>query len=475
MPPSDSSSAPAEARAFATTRWSVVLRAGAGSAETADALSTLCRAYWYPLYAFVRRTGQTPHDAQELTQEFFARLVEKEWLADVDRERGRFRSWLLAAMKHFLAKEWRDSQREKRGGGAEFVPLDTVSAEERYAHEPGHTVAAEQIYDRRWALDLLDRGLARLEAEFATAEKAAQFAALKFSLTGEKVPLAEVAAQLGMNEGAVKVAIHRLRERYRDLIRDEIAETVTTPEDVDAELAELFASIGSIVFALFYLAKLTDAAVWEAYSQPGAYWTIDALLYFGVMILWVVRRERHAQLFGRDSGATDARHVPADLAENVVALLRAGTPADAFRLYRVTTGCTMADARTAVDNLAKQGGMPGIPAAKISALRLAFNFAITVTAGGIALYFISPEVRWPVLIQFSAGWIFMAVTMTALHFKGFLKNGLPRIVAMIGLVCGIDYESHASPGHFQVASTVAGMVAGAVLVIAAHKTARTKS
>jgi RNA polymerase sigma factor (sigma-70 family) len=239
----DSGSIAPTARAFATTRWSVVLRAGAGSAETADALSTLCRAYWYPLYAFVRRTGKNAHDAQDLTQEFFARLVEKEWLAGVDRERGRFRSWLLAAMKHFLAKEWRDSQREKRGGGAEFVPLDSISAEERYAREPAGGATAEQLYDRRWALDLLDRGLSRLQAEFEEAGKAAQFATLRFSLTGEKVPLAEVAAQLRMSEGAVKVAIHRLRERYRDLIRDEIAETVTSPEDVDTELAELFAAL----------------------------------------------------------------------------------------------------------------------------------------------------------------------------------------------------------------------------------------
>ncbi|MEQ1854553.1 MAG: sigma-70 family RNA polymerase sigma factor [Chthoniobacteraceae bacterium] len=245
MSSSDSGSTPPTARAFATTRWSVVLRAGSGADETnaRDALAMLCRAYWYPLYAFVRRTGKSAHDAQDLTQEFFARLVEKEWLAGVVRERGRFRSWLLAAMKHFLAKEWRDSQREKRGGSTEFVPLDSVSAEERYAREPADSASAEQIYDRRWALDLLDRGLARLQMEFGAAGKAAQFAALRFSLTGEKVPLAEVAAQLGMSEGAVKVGIHRMRERYRDLIRDEIAETVAKPEDVDGELAELFAAL----------------------------------------------------------------------------------------------------------------------------------------------------------------------------------------------------------------------------------------
>ena len=246
MSTADSSSATHTVRVFATTRWSVVLRAGdaAQDAQAAhDALSALCRAYWYPLYAFVRRTGKGAHDAQDLTQEFFARLVEKDWLAGVVPERGRFRSWLLAAMKHFLAKEWRDAHREKRGGAVEFVPLDAVSAEERYAREPRDQVTAEQIYDRRWALDLLDRGLARLEAEFRAAGKEAQFAALKFSLTGEKVALAEVAAQLGSSEGAVKVAVHRLRERYREIIREEIAETVARPDDVDAELAELFAAL----------------------------------------------------------------------------------------------------------------------------------------------------------------------------------------------------------------------------------------
>src|SRR5436190_6508851 len=166
---------------FATTRWSVVIAAQQEPTDLADeALETLCRTYWYPLYAFVRRQGHAPHDAQDLTQEFLARLVEKDWLAGVAPERGRFRSWLLAAMKHFLAKEWRDSQREKRGGGATFVPLETGDAEERYAHEPAAPRSAEELYDRRWALDLLERGLVRLQAEFETAGKAAQFAALKF-------------------------------------------------------------------------------------------------------------------------------------------------------------------------------------------------------------------------------------------------------------------------------------------------------
>jgi RNA polymerase sigma factor (sigma-70 family) len=232
-----------EARAFASTRWSVVLAAGGSTPEAQDALAILCRLYWYPLYAFVRREGKNADDAQDLTQEFFARLIDKEWLCGVAPERGRFRSWLLAAMKHFLAKEWRDAQRLKRGGGLAFVPLDTSDAEERYAHEPANLLSAEQIYDRRWALDLLDRGLVRLKAEFEAAGKVAHFETLKFCLSGEKVALSEVAERLGSTEGAIKVAVHRLRERYRELIRAQIAETVDGPERVEAELQELQAAL----------------------------------------------------------------------------------------------------------------------------------------------------------------------------------------------------------------------------------------
>ena len=240
--PASDSAAP-DARQFATTRWSVVLAAGGATPAAGEALAVLCRAYWYPLYAFVRRQGHAPHDAQDLTQEFFARLLEKGWLGGLAPERGRFRSWLLAAMKHFLAKEWRDAHREKRGGSAEVEPLDTVAAEERYAREPADLVSAEKLYDRRWAMDLLDRGFARLEAEFSAAGKAAQFSALKFCLTGEKIALREVAGQLGSSEAAIKVAVHRLRERYRELIRAEIAGTVETAEQIEAELQELQAAL----------------------------------------------------------------------------------------------------------------------------------------------------------------------------------------------------------------------------------------
>jgi RNA polymerase sigma factor (sigma-70 family) len=242
MSPDDSAPHP---RFFATTRWSVVLAAGGATDVAETALAVLCRIYWYPLYAFVRRNGHAAHDAQDLTQEFFARLIAKEWLGEVARERGKFRSFLLAAMQHFLANEWRDAQRLKRGGGVTFVPFDARDAEDRYLHEPADALTPEQIYDRRWALDLLDRSLARLRSELDAAGKAAHFEALKFCLTGDKVALAEVSVQLGSSEGAIKVAVHRLRERYRELIRAEIAETVDGPERIEAELQELQAALRS--------------------------------------------------------------------------------------------------------------------------------------------------------------------------------------------------------------------------------------
>ncbi len=231
-------------RSFATTRWSIVLAARAPTeAEGNAALATLCRSYWYPLYAFVRRQGLGEHDAQDLTQEFFARLLEKGWLGGVERERGRFRSWLLASMKHFLANEWDRSRAKKRGGGVATLSFDAMSAESRFRHEPADTATAEKLYDRRWALTLLDQVLARLRAEMSAAGKVGHFDALKFCLTGDKTPYADVAAKLGMSEGAVKVAVHRLRERYRDLIRAEIAETVATPAEVEDELCHLLAAL----------------------------------------------------------------------------------------------------------------------------------------------------------------------------------------------------------------------------------------
>jgi RNA polymerase sigma-70 factor (ECF subfamily) len=232
------------AREFHTTRWSVVVSAQGGRSGARVALEKLCQAYWYPLYAYVRRQGMGVHDAQDLTQEFFARLLEKGWLAGVDREQGRFRSWLLAAMKHFLANEWNRARTQKRGGGAMLFSFDELDAENRLRHEPA-TDSPEQIYDRRWAMTLLDQVMARLRTEMAGAGKLAHFEALKFCLTGEKSGYAEVGARLGMTEGAVKVAVHRLRERYRALLRAEIAATVTTEEETDDELRALLAALGS--------------------------------------------------------------------------------------------------------------------------------------------------------------------------------------------------------------------------------------
>jgi RNA polymerase sigma factor (sigma-70 family) len=229
---------------FATTHWSVVLAAQReDSTRARDALASLCQTYWYPLYAYVRRKGNSPHDAQDLTQEFFARLLEKHWLADVKRERGRFRSFLLAAMKHFLANEWDKAQAQKRGGGERFIALDAASAETRYALEPVDNVTAEKVFERRWAMTLLDRVLQRLRRGHETAGKTAQFDTLKEALTGDRsaLPYVQLGDRLGLSEGAVKVAVHRLRQRYRELLREEIAGTVAKEDDVEEELRHLFA------------------------------------------------------------------------------------------------------------------------------------------------------------------------------------------------------------------------------------------
>jgi RNA polymerase sigma factor (sigma-70 family) len=235
-------------QSFATTHWSLVLAAGKGApADAQVALASLCQTYWYPLYAYVRRHGHQPDDAQDLTQQFFARLLEKHYLQSADPERGRFRSFLLTAFKRFLSKE-RDRERTKRrGGGTKLLPLDFEAGERRYSLEPTQEVTAEKIYEQRWALTLLDRVFARLRDEFDQAGKQKDFNRLKVYLTGEAgtPSYQEIAAELEMTEGAVKVAVHRLRRRYRDLVREEIAQTVAGPEDVDEELRHLFAALRS--------------------------------------------------------------------------------------------------------------------------------------------------------------------------------------------------------------------------------------
>ena len=248
MSASDHSLGPARASGgrFATTRWSVVLAAGGErSTEGRQALATLCETYWYPLYAYVRRRGYAAADAQDLTQAFFATLLEKEYLRAADRERGRFRSFLLTALKRFLVKEWDRAHAQKRGGTHKGISLDVRSGETRYSQEPSHDWTPERIYERRWALTLLDQVMARLRRRYVADGKGDLFDLLKAFLTGESgaPPYSEVAAGLGMTEGAVKVAAHRLRRRYRELLRSEIAQTVAHPDEVDDELRLLRAAV----------------------------------------------------------------------------------------------------------------------------------------------------------------------------------------------------------------------------------------
>jgi len=231
---------------FVTTHWSVVLAAG-GLDDTHGqaALARLCRVYWYPLYAYVRRQGHTPEDAQDLTQEFFARLLAKNYLSTVDRAKGRFRSFLLAALRHFLANQWDRAQAAKRGGGQRFISLDETNAETRYGLEPADTMTAERIFERRWALTLLELVLSRLRDENAQAGKLELYEQLKDCLTGasDAVSYAELGARLNLTEGAVKVAVHRQRRRYRELLREEIAQTVSCAAEVDDEFRCLLAAL----------------------------------------------------------------------------------------------------------------------------------------------------------------------------------------------------------------------------------------
>lgn len=234
------------AREFTTTHWSVVLAANEGGSGRAQAaLSQLCRTYWYPLYAFVRRKGHGPHDAQDLTQGFFAQLLEKNYVAQADRERGRFRTFLLTALTHFLSDEWDRSQRLKRGGGQEIISLDAASAEERYRLEPADPLDAAKLFERRWVTVLFDRVLERLEEEFRDSGKGGLFDRLKGSLLAEETApgYAQIAAELGHSEAAVKQTVHRMRRRYRELFREEIAQTVAGPDEVDAELRHIFSVV----------------------------------------------------------------------------------------------------------------------------------------------------------------------------------------------------------------------------------------
>jgi len=246
--PDSSEHLAASAPEFPTTHWSVVLAAGDTDSPQANAaLAALCRTYWYPLYAFVRRKGKTPPDAEDLTQAFFARLLEKNYVAQADRERGRFRTFLLAALTHFLADEWDKARRLKRGGGREVISFDAASAEERYRLEPIDQLDAAKLYERRWVTTLFDKVLERLEQEFRDSGKGALFNGLKSSLLAEDTGLsyAEAGARLGLTEQAVKQSVHRMRRRYRELFREEIAQTVAGPGEVEDELKHIFAVLST--------------------------------------------------------------------------------------------------------------------------------------------------------------------------------------------------------------------------------------
>src|SRR3954471_7830626 len=227
---------------FATTRWTMVLSAGRQSAAGSDrALAELCQIYWCALYSYVRHRGDGKEDAEDLVQAFFARFLEKNYLGGLTAERGRFRAFLLAALKHFLANEWDKTQRLKRGGGVEHLSLDWATAEERYHFEPEDAASPDKLFDRNWALAALDHVIARLKSECAAEGNRELFEAAKGYLTATEaaIPYSAAAEQLKIDEGAVRVAVHRLRQRYRELLREEIAGTLSDPSQVQEELRAL--------------------------------------------------------------------------------------------------------------------------------------------------------------------------------------------------------------------------------------------
>jgi RNA polymerase sigma-70 factor (ECF subfamily) len=231
---------------FATTRWTLVLTAGGdGSTRSRHAMAELCALYWYPLYAFIRRKGHDPDAAQDLTQGFFARLLERDIVRTADRDRGRFRSYLLGAVQHFLSDE-RDRQHAlKRGGGQLTISRDLETAEQRYALEPSHDETPERLFERRWASTVLQLVLAELRAQFQAEGKLEQFERLKPYLTQgpSDGTQAQAAAELGMTPGAARVALHRMRTRYARLLREQIAQTVASPADVEEEIRHLRAAV----------------------------------------------------------------------------------------------------------------------------------------------------------------------------------------------------------------------------------------
>lgn len=237
------SATPTPAQVFPSTHWSIVLAAHADNpARARDALENLCAVYWYPLYAYLRRRGYQPADAEDLVQGFIAHLLDHQFFEVADPAKGRFRSYLLTSLNHFLsdAAEW--DGRQKRGDGKPLLSLDAMTAEQRYAQEPTDPSNPEQLYERRWALTLLDTVLQRLETEATDSGRASLFRQIKGVLLGDRsgVRYAELASQLGLSEAALSMTVHRLRRRYRELVREEIAQTVSRPVEIDEEMRHLF-------------------------------------------------------------------------------------------------------------------------------------------------------------------------------------------------------------------------------------------
>jgi RNA polymerase sigma factor (sigma-70 family) len=246
-----SADSPATSRAadvFATTHWTVVVAAGERHTEQSDrALEELCRTYWFPLYAYVRRRGYSREDAEDLTQAFFARFLEKNYLEGLNSERGRFRAFLLASLKHFLINEWKKSHRLKRGGDAPVLSLDWKTADTQFQVAATNEPSPDKAFDREWAVTLLSHVIERLQAECDADGRGKQFAELKVFLTAGKgaLPHAHAAKALGMDEGAVRTAVHRLRKRYRQLLREEIVQTLANPAQIEEEMRALFGAFAS--------------------------------------------------------------------------------------------------------------------------------------------------------------------------------------------------------------------------------------
>jgi RNA polymerase sigma-70 factor (ECF subfamily) len=243
--PDDAPETRAASGSFCTTHWSAVVRAGRGDAnETGPALNELCEAYWYPLYAYARRQGLGAAEAEDSTQSFFARLLERGFIASAEQNKGRFRSFLLTLFRRFLVNEWHRQHRQKRGGFEGMISLDAAWAESRYGTEPVQSESPDVLFERQWALTLLDLVMRRLQAEYVESGRARLFERLQTCLTRGETGrrYADLAAELGLTEAAVKMAVQRLRARYRALLREEIAKTVAAPEDVEEELRHLFAA-----------------------------------------------------------------------------------------------------------------------------------------------------------------------------------------------------------------------------------------